>query len=345
MDRDPQRARELLAGFAARTGLVGERPQKRYLWTDAFAVCTYLGLGDVAMARRLVDRVHHVLGRHRDDDARAGWISGLAEADGEAHPTVGGLRIGKPLPERPAGEPLDDQLEWERDGQYFHYLTKWLHALAQLARATGEPRYALWARELAATAHRAFVAGGRMSWKRSIDLSRAQVPSMGHHDPLDGYVTALELGLPVIAADYRAMIDPHTLATGDALGIGGLLFDAYRLAQLDRDHALREALVEAARVGLAHLATHGELRRPAEHRLAFRELGLSLGLAAAPMLDLARYAALRDRIEEFWLVDAHRHTRAYREHEDIDDVTLAASLAPSGLLVLAQPASTRSTST
>ena len=35
---------ELMTGFAERTGLSSERPQQRYLWTDAFAVCNFLGL-------------------------------------------------------------------------------------------------------------------------------------------------------------------------------------------------------------------------------------------------------------------------------------------------------------
>jgi hypothetical protein len=46
---------------------------------------------------------------------------------------VGGLRIGKPLKERGANEPIDESLEWDRDGQYFHYLTKWMHALCRAA--------------------------------------------------------------------------------------------------------------------------------------------------------------------------------------------------------------------
>jgi hypothetical protein len=45
-------------------------------------------------------------------------------ATGAAHPTRGGLRIGKKLPERRPGEAFQERLEWERDGQYFHYLTK-----------------------------------------------------------------------------------------------------------------------------------------------------------------------------------------------------------------------------
>jgi len=90
--------RDLMTDFADRTGLVGERPPRRYLWTDAFAVCNFVGLthrtGDKTyreLALRLVDQVHHVLGRHRADDPRAGWISGLSEEEGERHPTRGGL--------------------------------------------------------------------------------------------------------------------------------------------------------------------------------------------------------------------------------------------------------------
>ena len=78
--------------------------------------------------------MHHVLGRHRDDDPRRGWISGLSEEEGERHPTRGGLRIGKPLNEREPDEPADSQLEWEQDGQYFHYLTKWMHALYRMGQ-------------------------------------------------------------------------------------------------------------------------------------------------------------------------------------------------------------------
>ena len=109
---------ELMTGFAERTGLSSERPQHRYLWTDAFAVCNFLCLSRTTgekrytnLAMRLVGRVHHTLGRHRGDDSRKGWISGLSEREGEDHPTRGGLRIGKGLPERRPDQPFDERLE------------------------------------------------------------------------------------------------------------------------------------------------------------------------------------------------------------------------------------------
>ncbi|HXY33305.1 MAG TPA: hypothetical protein VEI07_03695, partial [Planctomycetaceae bacterium] len=134
-------AQTLMADFADATGVSGETRPRRYLWTDAFAVCNFLGLyrqtGDelyLRYARELIDQVHHILGRHREDDSRRGWISGLSEEEGERHPTIGGLRIGKRLNEHGPLEEPDAFLEWEQDGQYFHYLTKWVHALYRAGR-------------------------------------------------------------------------------------------------------------------------------------------------------------------------------------------------------------------
>ena len=101
-------AARLMLEFATRTGLISEiKSPRRYLWTDAFAVCNFLELfartGEQKYqeyAIRLIDQVHQVLGRYREDDVRHGWISGLDEENGPRHPTIGGLRIGKPLKER-----------------------------------------------------------------------------------------------------------------------------------------------------------------------------------------------------------------------------------------------------
>ena len=105
------RAAQLMSGFARRTGLYPEsqKERRRYLWTDAFAVCNFIELfvqtGNEfyrQCATDLIDQVHHVLGQYRADDFRHGWISGLDEEAGKRHPTMGGLRIGKPLRERQA---------------------------------------------------------------------------------------------------------------------------------------------------------------------------------------------------------------------------------------------------
>ncbi|HSD69183.1 MAG TPA: hypothetical protein VLB07_06515, partial [Woeseiaceae bacterium] len=244
--------------FLLRTGITGDGEPVRYLWTDAFGVCNLLGLAEstgqsqyLTHASRLIEQVHQVLGRHRADDHRKGWISGLNEERGRKHPTAGGLRIGKTLPERRLGEPMDERLEWDRDGQYFHYLTKWAHALDVASRRMADVSLGNWGRELMQTACDRFTVsapggGLRMVWKMSIDLSRPLVASMGHHDPLDGYIRCLQLRASALAAGateaansmatraarLSAMIRRNDLATGDPLGLGGLLSDAAVLAQL-----------------------------------------------------------------------------------------------------------------
>jgi hypothetical protein len=369
----------LMKQFAVHTRADAGRTPRRYLWTDAFAVCNDLGLaratGNPAWRERalaLVDEVHHTLGRQRADDHRRGWISGLGEAEGEAHPTAGGLRIGKSLPERAPGEPLDERREWDRDGQYFHYLTRWMHALDQVARATGEARYNQWARELDAAAFRAFtytpappLPTRRMYWKMSIDLSRPLVMSMGQHDPLDGYITTLELRATAAALgqaqaqpdlaqesrEYAAMARRGDWATDDPLGIGGLLVDAWQVQQLaqegsDAGPQLFDHLLDAARNGLAVYVQGGDLQLPARYRLAFRELGLAIGLHAvermqatapaqrAQLETLRQYLPLAGGIETFWLAPAQQRSATWIEHQDINTVMLATSLAPDGCLDL-----------
>ena len=381
-------ARSLMLDYASITGLhpTGATP-RRYLWTDAFALCNLLELyrqtndGELRdLALRLVDQVHHTLGRHRSDDPRSGWISGLGDAEGELHPTRGGLRIGKRLNERRLDEPPDERLEWEQDGQYYHYLTKWMHALNRVSRVTGVPVYAAWAMELAQSAHAAFTfassRGGprRLYWKMSIDLTRPLVPSMGQHDPLDGYVTFSELqasvgefglppqfGLEAEIANLAAICRGKDWATDDPLGIGGLLSDAWRIAQLTdmgvfRDTQLLESVVDAALAGLEAFMGGNPLNIPAAYRLAFRELGLSIGLKGvvplrgwserhpefiAPKSPLERmiealagYLPLAGEIEGFWLEGRNREAGTWRDHREINMVMLATSLAPDGFLTM-----------
>jgi len=371
-------AKEIMNDFAYQTGISSDREQRRYLWTDAFAVCNFLGIyrltGDEEyrrLALNLIYKVHHVLGKHRKDDLRKGWISGLDEDEGEKHPTIGGLRIGKELPERKPGEPYDEFLEWYRDGQYYHYLTKWMHALNKASRETGDLTYNLWAIELAKKAHEAFVyepfpnAPKRIYWKMSIDLSRPLITSMGQHDPLDGLLTYKELqatspkdpkwpSLEGEIADIEKICEGMDWVTEDPLGVGELLSNTYKAMQLvSMGHLELKAslanLLESSKESLKALRID-QFRLPASSRLAFRELGLSIGLKAVKEMgklaceaqdlfddrirqeveSILDYTPLSEKIEDFWL--RNRETASWKEHEDINMVMLATSLAPSGYL-------------
>ncbi len=380
---------DIMTEYAGLTGLspAGSPPQ-RYLWTDAFAVCNFLELyrqtGDdhyKHLASLLVDQVHAILGRHRADDSRSGWISGLDEQEGARHPTIGGLRIGKEMNERRPEDPFDEQLEWDRDGQYYHYLTQWMHALDRMSRVTGDPTYNRRAIELAKTAHARFTyspkGGGqrRIYWKMSIDLSYPLVTSMGQHDPLDGLITYIELratarryseqsagaDLSAEIADIASICTGKNLITQDPLGLGGLLTDACKIAQLViadnfSQSDLLETVVASSLIGMDSYVREPHLKLPADHRLAFRELGLSIGLRAVERLkglleqypgvfkkyrlaqlhleNLMQYVPLHETINAFWLERKNRESRSWMAHRTINMAMLATSLAPDGYISL-----------
>ena len=198
----------------------------------------------------------------------------------------------------------------------------------------------------------------------SVDSSRPLVPSMGQHDAVDGLVTcaqlqatAAELGgavdpdLTDVVADFAAMTRGQDLVTADPLGLGGLLADASRVAELMArgvfaDGELLDTLLASALAGLPHYVRQGDLEQPAARRLAFRELGLAIGLRATALLrdrsgggegavrprttalldELAPYLPLATRMTSFWLDPAHRQSRTWVEHQDINDVMLATAL-------------------
>lgn len=297
---------------------------------------------------------------------------------GEIHPTKSGLRIGKKLNERQPGEPFDERLEWDRDGQYYHYLTKWMHALSRVSRVTIDSVYATWAMELAQAAHAWFTyttprGRKRMYWKMSIDLSHPQVPSMGQHDPPDGYITYNEL--QAVAKDFKLSSPDLTpeisdmakickglsLVIDDPLGIGGLLSDALRVTQLIIKsidsfnlEIFLQKLLTSALIGLKSYAQNNPQDFTAVYRLAFREMGLSIGIKGVDYLDsllesnkekfkdhgflnqlveaLQEYTPLADSLESFWLKDENRKSNTWIEHREINMMMLATNLAPCGFL-------------
>ena len=308
--KDYQTAQLIMNEFASKTGLKDlNKPSERYLWTDAFAVCNFLELYCQTKDEQyretsllLVDLVHSSLGHYHDDDNRKGWISGLS--NGDTHPTIGGLRIGKKIPERAPGEAYDKMKEWDRVGQYFNYLTKWMHALNQVAIVTKKEKYNRWAIELAKTAHKAFTHetrnGKRICWKMSTDLSRPMVSSMGQHDALEACITYLQLSATAsefgeVSELYKeieevsAMLTLMPLETEDPLGLGSLLGDASTTAQLIAIHDLSIeklliALLNAANNGIERFIRGGILEQQVRYRLSFRELSLSIGLHALELI-------------------------------------------------------------
>ncbi|MCJ7445844.1 MAG: hypothetical protein MUO26_15205 [Methanotrichaceae archaeon] len=250
-----------------------------------------------------------------------------------------------------------------------------------MSRVTGDPTYTRWAIELAKTAHTMFTytppSGDRkrIYWKMSIDLAYPPVLSTGQHDPLDGFITYNELqaaatrdfgesslfGLKLEIADMAEICRGINLVTSDPLGVGSLLFDASRIAQLMilgglKNASLLETVVDSALLGMEAFAKGDSLENPGEYRLAFRELGLSIGLSAVENLliwieekpslfcqksylhrqveDLMGYVPLGEKIKQFWMDDKNREASTWIEHYEINMVMLATSIAPSGFLMI-----------
>ncbi|MDX1543094.1 MAG: hypothetical protein R3214_04035 [Christiangramia sp.] len=355
-------AEGLITEFAKRTGLISHEGDKsnRYLWTDAFAVNCLFGLyqstGDNSYRKKaleLIDLVHLHLGKFHPDDHRKGWISGLTGEKAEFHPTAGGLRIGKRLPERKHTERLDQRLEWERDGQYFHYLTKWINSLLQADIETNNTSYARWAAELLAVSS-AFIENGnqnpRMYWKMDTKLSRPLVSSMGAHDPLEGLICTANilrrfpdraLQFDYMLRSFETICQRQTWVTSDLLGIGGLLIDSIRAIILENEdipvNLNAESLLQESIQSL-NIYQRQDLKAGSGPRLAFRECGLSLGIRilkgmkeklgihSISKAQMQCYELLANEIENFWLDEENQKSYTWNEHPDINSVSLAASL-------------------
>ncbi|RUO68569.1 hypothetical protein [Pseudidiomarina salinarum] len=358
-------ARELMQGFAERTGLANDSGDaaRRYLWTDAFATLNFLALKRIdndkafeARALRTIKEVHCHLGQYAEKDSRDGWISGLEGEKAREHPTVGGLRIGKKMLERQEDERYDQNLEWERDGQYYHYHTRWINALLTASKHFDNEQLATWAAELSIAGSRFIAdkegAGTKMYWKMSVDLSRPLVPMMGAHDPLEGLLCAMQAYDETGSFKYefdgyieklKELCARSHWATDDALGVGSLLLNVVRATELQAFMELPpavkpERLLRDAEQGLESIYRSFDANESARYRLAFRECGLSLGLrclkgnlaflkenAVEPQIDSPIWQMAED-IEAFWLDEQNQQAPTFQNHLDINEVSLAASI-------------------
>jgi len=286
-----------------REGDGGWRPKayadnkSRYLWTDAFGVCNYITLyfenggktGELRKGSRradyktyldqadaLINEVHNVLGKTRNGARRLG-------ASTDDHPLRGGLRIGKVDPE---GTP-------DGDGQYFHYLTKWMFALNRMSLARKDPKYNNMAVELAEAVHDKFIrtrlGEPHLCWKMTIDLSKPAVSSEGNLDPYDGYVTykllqevyVNKVVLQRQIGDMHKMIQSRFTGyrSSDLLDLGETLW----LTHFYPDEEWCALLTTRAYNALRALYKYRD--QLTEHRrLLFRECGTIMGLSAHPNL-------------------------------------------------------------
>ena len=174
---------------------------------------------------------------------------------------------------------------------------------------------------------------------------------------MDAWVTYLELAKakPLLERERRdacALSKDVRWETDDPLGIGALLVLAHRVAARighrgAPERALLGQLLAAAHSSLEMFTHQHSLDAPASARLAFRELGLAIGIHALEGISgdvdagpsawqslaaLRPYATLGRRIDDFWSDSRHRESPAWTAHQNINDVMLATSLLPVGYL-------------
>ncbi|CEM34200.1 unnamed protein product [Vitrella brassicaformis CCMP3155] len=176
-------------------GPTSQGSQRRYLWTDAFAVCNYVSLahragqeGDgqlramyLTMAARLIDTVHASLGTPRSEEYP------MIPSEHNSPSGFKGLRIGKVDPNTDPG--------MRADGMYWHYVDKWLFALLRMYNESDDAKYLNAAVSIVKDIHESFVAKWRgkpvgLYWKLGVDLKT--IPGAEHtaanDDALSAYI-------------------------------------------------------------------------------------------------------------------------------------------------------------
>ncbi|XP_065069038.1 uncharacterized protein LOC135694291, partial [Rhopilema esculentum] len=229
----------------------------RYLWTDAHGLCNLLTLyyasGDSAYlieAEQLVTDVYKVLGRKK------------------------GIRIGE---------------EPDRDGQYFHYLTKWIYALGELGKL--KPEYHEKAVKLAKDIHPHFFVKGRgVVWKMLEDLS-GPYPGYGFGglDFYDGYIVYKTLDQAALSseiADMRSLIqkDYIEFSCTQDLGLGETLWMTHHFPDEPWAQVLRQRSIQQLdKMWIPQEEGKGFFcRHPSSPRVkfAFTNYGVSVGCQA-----------------------------------------------------------------
>jgi len=254
----------------------------RYLWTDAFGVVLLVSLYDAHGERKFLDE--------------AEWVVGDVD---RVLRRPRGIRIGE---------------EADRDGQYFHYLSMWLYALAVLGRHIA--RYREMGIDIVHEVHDAFLVPGRgVIWKMKEDLS-APYPGygLGALDAFDGYISYRMLGEEALSReidDMRALIDmtARDLVITQDLGLGMMLwmthfFPEEPWARLQKTRGLK--ILDRMWIDEKYFCREPNLPGT---KFAFTNYGVSVGLQSV--------SAMPERVAQL-----NRYFDSYRSGDEYDDAAI-----------------------
>mmetsp|Transcript_19040 Transcript_19040/g.38480 ORF Transcript_19040/g.38480 Transcript_19040/m.38480 type:complete len:416 (-) Transcript_19040:146-1393(-) len=327
---------------ADEAGLCADGRQRRYLWTDAFGVLSYISIAKryeknnklhdaqkyTQAANTLIDVVHECLGKPRSSSRLDAMSPSTVSPTGYI-----GLRIGKV----DTRQVTDYGMHY--DGQYWHYIDKWLLALSRCGRnedatATAKSVFpAFFDAGPYGTGHQ-----GGIRWKVSVDgtpppsLQRAQASDDGlvalivfsmlqqqqqqqqhGHDDAPADLTEEIRLLRASLENYRPRV------TDDPLGWGlEALYDEYL-----EGHPRRTALARHASSALDYTA---------HMSLPFRLYGAILGARTAdigPSTD--------GLLEKALVYERRAQASGCEEHSSINRVMLAMSLLCPGSVLDRRP--------
>jgi hypothetical protein len=314
-------------------GLCADGHQRRYLWTDAFGVLCYTSIAEHYKAQgntteaekykraadRLVNVVHACLGSPRSNKPEDRMTMDTSSPTGHV-----GLRIGKLY----SRKVTDYGMTY--DGQYWHYVDKWLLALAR----SGHVKEGI---EIAKSCFPYFFdpgedgtgwAGG-IRWKLNVDATAP--PSLQRARASDDTLVAL-----IVFSILEAHRDPTNKSLADEIKLLKVSLQGYRPRVTDDPLGWGlEAMYDQFLKGHPRQASLKSLQSSALHpshlSLPFRLYGAMIGARIG-----GESVAHQDRVNQLVELSLKHEGRAaasgVEEHSSINRVMLAMCLLCPGAL-------------
>jgi len=313
-------------------GLCADGHQRRYLWTDAFGVLAFVSIADRyekdgntseadkyrRAADTLVRTVHCCLGAPRSSKSVDAMT--VSETSPTGHV---GLRIGKVSSKKVTDYGM------QYDGQYWHYIDKWLLALAR----SGHVQEGI---QIAKTCFPVFFDtgdgtgwNGGIRWKLSVDASAP--PSLQRAAASDDTLVAL-----IVFSILEAHRTADMPSLREEIGLLNVALKGYRPRVTDDPlgwglEAMYDQWLEGHPRKRALASLESSALHPSHLSLPFRLYGAMIGarLAGEGVASPEKV----DRLIELSLQhEAQAAKRGFEEHSTINRVMLAACLLCPGSL-------------
>jgi hypothetical protein len=328
--------------------------QRRYLWTDAFGICTFISQSLLTKelskfseskqsadsqpdeyliaAEKLIIAVYDCLGNPRSDKFPM-------EPDTELPNACKGLRIGKTQARTISRGGTDMGMSY--DGMYYHYLAQFIFAVQRYCVASHNTHQLQRLVRLIKQIHPAFLVPGQgYRWKVNVDLSPipTDLTTRSNHDAVTALVVytlvngiCADKPLETEIADLQGIVETYYQKdvrelmqhAMDPLGLGLELWSSQWLEgaapTLFRDSMIKMAQ-PIAQNSIAE-SPHSDLN----FRLYGAVLGLQLVIDGSTAAHLTKYA---EHLIKYFVEEEVAHAIGENEHSTINKVMFAAAVNP-----------------